>query len=65
MEYIKDVRPTDDGIQKEDTYFNTTSGTYMRAITTKYWDVNVVWKYGTYTWVPMKAIKASNSFELT
>ena len=50
-------------IEKSDGWITTRSGTKRRKTTTTGWDLEVEWKDGSTSWVPLKELKESNPVE--
>ena len=61
---IIDHRKNDDTISKEDGYIISQNGVRRKIITTKGWELNVRWKDGSESWIPMNEIKESNPLEV-
>ena len=61
---IIDHRKNDDAISKEDGYIISQNGVRRKIITTKGWELNVRWKDGSESWIPMNEIKESNPLEV-
>ena len=53
-----------DAISIDDGWYVTPQGARKRIITTKGCDINVSWKDGKTSWVPLKDMKESNSLEV-
>ena len=64
LEDIIDHRANDEAISKRDGWIRSSNGASKRIITTKGWDLKVIWKDGTSTWVPLKDIKEANPIEV-
>ena len=61
---IVDHRKNGDALSKDDAMKNTRSGGSTMRHTTKGWALQVEWKDGTTSWVPLKDLKESNPVEL-
>jgi hypothetical protein len=51
-------------LSKDDGFFMTRSGKKAPVMTTRGWELQVQWKDGTTTWVPLKDIKGSNPVQV-
>ena len=61
---IIDHRKNDDAISKADGYIISQNGVRRKTITTKGWEINIRWKDGSESWIPMNEIKESNPLEV-
>ena len=61
---IIDHRKNGDTISKADGYIISQNGVRRKIITTKGWEINVRWKDGSESWIPMNEIKESNPLEV-
>ena len=61
---IIDHRKRDCAINIANGYITTTSGQQRPIITTKGWDLQVQWKDGSQSWLPLSQIKESNPIEV-
>ena len=52
-------------ISKDDTYISTNTGKPNLRQTTRDWDLQVEWKYGTTSWIPLKYLKESNPVQVS
>ena len=64
MQEISEHKRDDSAIDKADGFTNNRSGTEIPKKTTHGWSLQVDWKSGTSTWVPLKDLKESNPVEL-
>ena len=64
FDFIIDHRRNDDAISKEDGYIISQNGVRRKIITTKGWELNVRWKDGSESWIPMNEINKSNPVEV-
>jgi hypothetical protein len=64
MKDITDHRSNDKAVSLANGYITNTSGTRKPKITTAGWELEVEWKDGSVTWVPLKHLKESNPVEL-
>ena len=64
MDEIVGHRYDQDAISKDDGWYITPQGARKRKITTRGCDINVSWKDGTTSWVPLKDMKESNPLEV-
>ena len=56
---INDHRKDNSAVSKDDAFFVSRSGRRCRRRTTKGWELNVLWKDGASTWVPLRDLKES------
>ena len=54
----------DEAVSKEDAFYVTKDGVNKRRITSSGWKLEVEWKDGTSSWIPLKLLKESNPVEL-
>ena len=64
MDEIVRYRYNKDAIPRDNGWYLTPQGARKRIITTKGCDINVSWKDGTTSWVPLKDMKESNPLEV-
>ena len=64
MNEIIDHQKNTDAIHRRDGRVRTQYGSTKRVITTKGWDLKILWNDGTSTWIPLKNIKESNPVEV-
>ena len=64
LDSIIDHRKTEQAISQDDGYIISHNGVKRKVITTKGWEMNVRWKEGSESWIPMNEIKESNPLEL-
>ena len=62
---IADWRKDSDAVEMKDRFLVTKRGQRRLRQTTVGWDLLVVWKDGSETWVPLKHLKESNPVEVT
>ena len=58
---IIDHRANENAVLKRDGWVRSSNGASKRVITTKGWDLKILWKDGTSTWIPLKDLKRSQS----
>lgn len=51
-------------IPSSEGYYETATGQRRKVITTKGWDIKVLWSDKSYSWIPMSDLKESNPIEL-
>ena len=61
---ITDHRKDEEAVLIDDGFYKTNSGASKRKITTKGWQIQVTWKDGTSSWVPLSDLKESSPIEL-
>ena len=64
LEDIIDHRATDQAVPRKHGWVRSPQGLSKRVITTKGWELKILWKDGTSTWIPLKDIKESNPIEV-
>ena len=64
LDEIIDHRKTDDAVPRERGLYKTKNGTMRRKMTTKGWELCVVWKDGSTNWIDLKDLKNSYPVEL-
>ena len=50
-------------MKESEGWYVTPQGARKRRITTRGYDINVLWKDGTSSWIPLKDMKESNPLE--
>ena len=61
---IIDHQRNTDAIDRRDGWVRTQYGSTKRVITTKGWDLKILWNDGTSSWIQLKDIKESNPVEV-
>ena len=64
MDEIIGHRRLKEAIDKSDGYVTSNNGQKKRKVTTKEWEIEVQWKDGTRSWVPIIGVKESYTIEL-
>jgi hypothetical protein len=64
LKEITDHRSNDSALSIDNGYTTSKNGTKRHKITTAGWDIEVEWKDGSTTWVPLTRLKDSNPLEL-
>ena len=64
LEDIIGHRFNDDCVHETDRWYETSQGSRKHRITTKGCDINMLWKDGTSSWIPLKDMKESNPIEV-
>ena len=57
-------RFTPECVNEDEGWYTTPQGAKKRVITTKGCDINVSWKDGTSSWIPLKDMKEANPLEV-
>lgn len=60
LDKIIDHRKSKDAIGKDNAYFYTHTGQRRHKITTAGWDLEVRWKDGSSSWIPLRALKETS-----
>ena len=61
---IVDHRSDGNALSKDDAYISTKTGKPKLRQTTRGWDLQVEWKDGTTSWIPLKDLKESNPVQV-
>jgi hypothetical protein len=61
---IVDHRKHADAVSKDDEFVRSYNGNLHRRITTRGWELKVLWKDGTTNWVPLRNLKESNPVQV-
>ena len=65
LEEIEDLRSDESiAVPHDQGFTETLSGRQSPVITTKFWDVKVLWKDKPTNWIPLAKIKESNTIEV-
>ena len=64
MDAIIDHRKDENAVNKEKGYITSHNSVQRKVITTKGWEMNIRWKDGTESWIPMNEVKESSLLEL-
>ena len=64
LKEIVDHRKNGHALSKDDGYFIGRHGRCYPKMTTRGWELNIKWKDGTSSWLPLKDLKDSNPVEL-
>jgi hypothetical protein len=64
LDSITDHRKDKDAVSIDEGFYKSPSGATKRRITTKGWQLQVTWKDGTASWVPLSDIKEANPIEV-
>ena len=64
LDAIIDHRKDENAVNKENGYITSHNGVQLKVITTEGWEMNIRWKDGTESWIPMNEVKESNPLEL-
>ena len=59
LEEIGGHRKTDEAIEESDAWLTTKSGSRRRKLTTRGWELFIIWKDGSSNWIPLSEMKAS------
>jgi len=59
LKEITDHRKDGSAVEKDDAFFVSQSGRRCRRRTTKGWELNVTWKDGSSSWLPLRELKDS------
>ena len=62
---ITDHKPNVSAISISDGFINSSNGNHVTKKTTYIWKLQVEWKDGSKSWVPLKDLKASYPIELS
>jgi len=57
-------RKDENTVNKKKGYITSHNGVQRKVITTKGWEMNIRWKDGTESWIPMNEVKESNPLKL-
>lgn len=63
MDDIIDHRKNENAISRDNKYINTHRGRKLRK-STQGWDMKILWKDGSTSWIPLKELKESNPVEI-
>ena len=64
LDEIIDYRRTNYAVHKSDTFIKTITGNRQQNMTTKGWEICVLWKDGSTDWIALKDIKQYYPIEL-
>ena len=59
-----DIRRNNDAVYNSDAFIETSNGNRRRKMTTKGWEICVLWKYGSTNWIALKDLKQSYPIQL-